>query len=83
MFEASDSIVGTQQPKDQPESGLLSSMIVDQASVNQTAFWPVLNILTAVSSTEAAYQFDTSYACCLLTKLIVIIERRRYPYQAM
>ena len=37
-------------------------MIVDQASLNQAIFWPVLNISMAVLPTYTAYQFDTSYA---------------------
>ena len=51
--------MGTLQPQDQPKSGLPA----DQASVNQATFWPVLNISMAVFQTDAAYQFDTSYAC--------------------
>ena len=72
-------------------------MIADQASVNQTAFWPVFNILTAVLSTDAAYQFDTSYGCQAdevnrnnspslgIVKMLMLsqFERRRYPYQAI
>ena len=72
-------------------------MIVDQASVNQTAFWQVLNILTAVLSSDTAYQFDTSYACqadevnrdnspsLVIVKMLMLLQfkRRRYPYQAI
>ena len=71
-------------------------MIVDQASVNQTTFWPVLNISMAVFPTDAAYQFDTSCACqsdevtgddspsLVIVKILKLsqFERVRYPYQA-
>ena len=69
-------------------------MIVNQALVNQTTFWPVLNISVAVFTTDAAYQFDTSYACqayevtgdnspsLVIVKILKQFERVRYPYQA-
>ena len=69
MFEASGCSVSTLQCQDQPESGLLSSMTVDQASVNQAIFLPVSNISVAVFPTYV-------YIYTLSINLILIMPVR-------